>query len=148
MLKIAPFYGLLLFVFGAPIQAQEAAPAALPRTAAPDNALTYFLSPENGATVTSPFTVGFGLRGMGVAPAGIQAEHTGHHHLLIDVAALPPEGQPLPNDANHMHFGKGQTETQLTLPPGRHTLQLILGDHLHIPHQPPVVSEKITITVE
>ena len=122
--------------------------AALPRSAAPAGAAVYFTAPADGARVTSPFTVGFGLRGMGVAPAGIQAEHTGHHHLLIDVAALPPEGQPLPNDANHMHFGKGQTETQLTLPPGRHTLQLILGDHLHIPHQPPVVSEKITITVE
>jgi Domain of unknown function (DUF4399) len=122
-------------------------PAAPPRTAAPAGATAYFLAPANGATVTSPFTVRFGLRGMGVAPAGVQAPNTGHHHLLIDVETPPPEGLPLPADDHVRHFGLGQTETELTLPPGQHTLQLVLGDHLHIPHQPPVRSEKITITV-
>jgi len=147
MCKITPFSGLLLLAFGAATHAQETAPAALPRTAAPESALTYFLSPASGATVSSPFMVRFGLRGMGVAPAGVTAPNTGHHHLLIDVETLPPDNLPIPNDANHRHFGLGQTETELTLPPGQHTLQLVLGDALHIPHQPPVRSEKITITV-
>lgn len=147
MRTITPFSGLLLLALPALVQAQETAPAAPARTAAPENALVYFLSPENGATVTSPVTIRFGLRGMGVAPAGVTAPNTGHHHLLIDVAELPPENLPLPNDANHRHFGLGQTETEITLPPGQHTLQLVLGDALHIPHQPPVRSEKITITV-
>jgi hypothetical protein len=148
MLKIAPFCGPLLLVFGAAVHAQEPAPAALPRTTAPENALTYFLSPADGATVTSPFTIRFGLRGMGVAPAGVTTANTGHHHLLIDVETLPPDNLPIPNDANHRHFGLGQTETEIMLPPGQHTLQLVLGDALHIPHQPPVRSEKITITVQ
>jgi hypothetical protein len=147
MRKITPFCGLLLSAFPLLGQAQENAPASLPRTAAPENALAYFLTPANGASVTSPFTIRFGLRGMGVAPAGVTNPNTGHHHLLIDVATLPPDDLPLPNDANHRHFGLGQTETELTLPPGQHTLQLVLGDALHVPHQPPVRSEKITITV-
>ena len=147
MLKIAPFCSLLLLALGAPASAQEAAPAALPRTAAPEGAVVYFLSPANGATVTSPVTIRFGLRGMGVAPAGVTNANTGHHHLLVDVEALPPDNLPIPNDANHRHFGLGQTETELTLSPSQHTLQLVLGDALHIPHQPPVRSEKITITV-
>lgn len=147
MRTIAPFCSLLLLALGVPAHAQETAPAALPRTAAPANALTYFLSPANGATVTSPFTIRFGLRGMGVAPAGVTNPNTGHHHLLIDVETLPPDNLPIPNDANHRHFGLGQTETEITLPPGQHTLQLVLGDALHIPHEPPVRSEKITITV-
>jgi len=148
MLKIAPFGGLLLLAFGLSAHAQEAAPAAPARTPAPANAMVYFLSPANGATVSSPVTIRFGLRGMGVAPAGVTNPNTGHHHLMIDVDTLPPDNLPIPNDANHRHFGLGQTETELTLPPGRHTLQLVLGDALHIPHQPPVVSEKITITVQ
>jgi Domain of unknown function (DUF4399) len=147
MFKITPFSGLLLLALGLSAHAQETAPAALPRTAAPESALTYFLSPTNGATVGSPFTIRFGLRGMGVAPAGVTTPSTGHHHLLIDVEALPPDNLPIPNDANHRHFGLGQTETELTLPAGQHTLQLVLGDALHIPHQPPVRSEKISITV-
>ncbi len=110
--------------------------------------MVYFLAPLDGAHVQSPFTVRFGLRGMGVAPAGVQAPNTGHHHLLVDVDELPPDDQPIPNDEHHKHFGGGQTETELTLPPGRHTLQLVLGDASHIPHDPPVRSEKITITVE
>lgn len=147
MRTIAPFCSLLLLVMPALCQAQESAAQALPRTAAPEGALAYFLSPGNGATVTSPFTIRFGLRGMGVAPAGVTTPNTGHHHLLIDVAEPPPDNLPIPNDANHRHFGLGQTEVELTLPPGQHTLQLVLGDALHIPHQPPVRSEKITITV-
>ena len=99
------------------------------------------------ATVKSPFKVVFGLTGMGVAPAGVQFENAGHHHLLIDTDLPKDLGMPLPADAKHVHFGKGQTETTVTLPPGRHTLQLVLGDHLHIPFNPPVVSEKITVTV-
>lgn len=147
MSKITPFCGLLLTLLPLLGSAQEPAATALPRTAAPAGATVYFLSPENGATVTSPVTVRFGLRGMGVAPAGVTAANTGHHHLLIDVAALPPDDQPIPNDATHRHFGLGQTETELALEPGTHTLQLVVGDHLHIPHDPPVRSEKITITV-
>lgn len=147
MRTITPFCGLLLLAFPALNQAQESAPAGPARTAAPDNALVYFLSPEDGATVTSPVTIRFGLRGMGVAPAGVTAPNTGHHHLLIDVAELPPDNLPIPSDDKHRHFGLGQTETEITLPPGQHTLQLVLGDALHIPHQPPVRSEKITITV-
>ena len=121
--------------------------AALPRTAAPPGATVYFVAPADGATVTSPFVVRFGLRGMGVAPAGVQAPNTGHHHLLIDVETPPPEDQPLPANDQIRHFGLGQTEAELTLPPGTHTLQLVVGDALHIPHDPPVRSERITITV-
>ncbi len=108
----------------------------------------YIISPEDGKSVNSPFRVRFGLAGMGVAPAGVQAPKTGHHHLLIDVDTLPPLDQPLPNDDRHRHFGGGQTEVEIDLPPGKHTLQLILGDHNHVPHDPPLISEKIQITVK
>lgn len=121
--------------------------AQTPRTAAPQGAELYIISPADNATVTGPVTVRFGLKGMGIAPAGIQLADTGHHHLLVDTD-VPPLDKPIPADANHVHFGKGQTETTLTLAPGKHTLQLILGDHLHVPHQPAVVSQKITITVK
>lgn len=134
---------LTLLLVASPV----AASPELPRSIAPEAAKVYLISPTNGATVKSPVVVRFGLSGMGVAPAGTAAENTGHHHLLVD-APLPPVDQPIPNDAQHLHFGKGQTETTLTLVPGKHTLQLILGDHNHIPHDPPVVSEPITITIE
>ena len=150
MRTIAPIYGLLLFILPALSHAQgnpTQAPAALPRTASPPGAMVYFISPQNGARVSSPFTVRFGLKGMGVAPAGVTNANTGHHHLIID-SDLPPANLPIPNDDKHRHFGTGQTEVELTLPPGQHTLQLALGDANHIPHQPPVVSEKITITVQ
>jgi len=124
-----------------------AALAQTPRTPAPQGAELYLIAPADKATVTGPVTVRFGLRGMGVAPAGIQLPDTGHHHLLVDTD-LPALDKPMPADANHIHFGKGQTETTLTLVPGQHTLQLVLGDHLHVPHQPAVVSQKITITVK
>lgn len=107
----------------------------------------YFISPQDGDKVSGEFTVSFGLRGMGVAPAGIDADNTGHHHLLIDVDALPPMDTPLPKTEQVRHFGGGQTETTLSLPPGQHTLQLLLGNYSHIPHDPPVMSSKITITV-
>jgi hypothetical protein len=115
------------------------------QSAAPQGAQVYIVSPENGATVERTFTVVFGLSGMGVAPAGIERENTGHHHLLIDKDIPADLSQPLGGDV--MHFGLGQTEATLTLEPGTHTLQLVLGDHLHIPHNPPVVSEKVTVTV-
>ena len=108
----------------------------------------YFISPRDGETVHNPVTVRFGLRGMGVAPARVTQANTGHHHLLIDVAELPAPGQPVPADEQHRHFGGGQTETTLELSPGVHTLQLLLADQAHVPHQPPVVSQRITIQVD
>ncbi len=121
--------------------------ADIPRTAAPEGARAYIIVPENGAVVSSPLTVRFGLQGMGVAPAGVEVPETGHHHLLINVDELPPAGEPIPASDRYRHFGGGQTEVTLDLPPGEHTLQLLLGDHFHIPHDPPVASERITITV-
>lgn len=118
------------------------------RSAAPPGAKVYFLAPADGAELSSPVTVRFGLSGMGVAPAGIAFADTGHHHLLINVDELPPMDAPIPADAQHVHFGKGQTETSVELPPGRHTLQLLLGDHSHQPHDPPLLSKRITITVK
>lgn len=111
----------------------------------PSDAAAYIISPNDGATVPSTFTVKFGLRGMGVAPAGMNKANTGHHHLIID-GELPALNQPM--GSNVKHFGGGQTETTVTLPPGKHSLQLILGNHLHVPHNPPVLSEKISITVK
>ena len=115
---------------------------------APEGASVYFIEPADGATVSSTFTVKFGLSGMGVAPAGVDKENTGHHHILIDMDELPDMSLPLPANDQVKHFGGGQTEATLTLEPGEHTLQLLLGNHLHIPHDKPVLSEKITITVE
>ena len=120
----------------------------LPRTASPEGAVVYFISPGDGEVVSSPVTVRFGLKGMGVAPAGTDLAKTGHHHLLVDVDELPDLDKPVPADVDHLHFGGGQTEHELVLPLGKHTLQLVLGDRLHIPHRPPVTSERITITVE
>ncbi|KRW61185.1 DUF4399 domain-containing protein [Pseudomonas sp. TTU2014-080ASC] len=122
--------------------------AEIPRTAAPEGASVYFITPNDGATVDQTFTVKFGLKGMGVAPAGIDVPETGHHHLLIDTETLPDMSQTLPATDNIRHFGKGQTEAELTLKPGKHTLQLLLGDKNHVPHNPPVLSEKITVTVK
>jgi len=113
----------------------------------PEGTKVYFISPQNGETVRNPVTVRFGLKGMGVAPAGIEMVNTGHHHLIID-APLPDLAATIPTDDQHRHFGGGQTEAEITLAPGIHTLQLVLGDYLHVPHTPPVISEQITITVE
>jgi hypothetical protein len=117
------------------------------RTPASSGAEVYIISPKDGATVKNPVIVQFGLRGMGVAPAGVKFDNTGHHHLLIDTDAPADMNAPLPATASIVHFGKGQTETQLTLPTGKHTLQLLFADLNHIPHQPPVISKKITISV-
>ncbi len=122
--------------------------AATAREPSPAGAEVYIVSPKDGAKVKSPVTVVFGLKGMGIAPAGIKFDNTGHHHLLVDSDVPTDLSQPLANNEKSMHFGKGQTETSLTLPPGKHTLQLVLGDYTHTPHDPAVISKKITITVE
>ncbi len=126
-----------------------AAPAvwAQERTPSPSGAEVYIISPKNGASVKGPVIVRFGLKGMGIAPAGVKFDNTGHHHLLIDIAPPTDLTAPLPTTDQVKHFGKGQTETSLELAPGKHTLQLILGDANHTPHNPPVISKKITITV-
>lgn len=122
---------------------------ALAQTAAPPGATVYFISPKDGDTVTNPFKVQFGLTGMGVAPAGVDKPKTGHHHLIIDATLSAEElKQPIASDAKHVHFGGGQTETMLTLPPGQHTMQLVLGDWSHIPFDPPIMSSVITVTVK
>lgn len=110
------------------------------------SARVFIVSPAGGAAVQSPVTVVFGIENFGLAPAGTYEKQTGHHHLLIDTE-LPPMGQPIPADDNHMHFGKAQTEAVIELQPGEHTLQLLLGDGNHVPHDPALVSEPITITV-
>jgi hypothetical protein len=117
------------------------------RTPSPAGAEVYFIAPLDGATLSGPVTVKFGLKGMGIAPAGIVFDNSGHHHLIID-ADLPPVGAPIPTDAQHVHFGKGQSETVIELKPGKHTLQLLLGDFAHTPHDPVVASKKITVTVK
>ena len=125
----------------------ESATAAMPRTPSPEGARLFFLAPADGDTVTSPVHIEFGLEGMSVVMAGDESPNSGHHHLLVDTG-LPDLGMPIPADENHIHFGDGSTSTDLELTPGEHTLQLLLGDYLHIPHDPPVMSEQITITVE
>lgn len=117
------------------------------RTPAPAGAKVYFIEPKDGAELAGPVTVKMGLAGMGIAPAGVEKEKTGHHHVLIDTKLADPTVS-MPADDNLRHFGGGQTETTLTLPAGKHTLQLVLGDHNHIPHNPPIVSDVITITVK
>jgi hypothetical protein len=126
-----------------------AGPAWAFRTAAPEGARVYIVQPEDGATVSNPVTVVFGLEGMGVAPAGIEQERTGHHHLLIDVEPREVDmSAPLPADDRHVHFGGGQTQVTKEMAPGTHRIWLLLGDHNHIPHDPPIMSEMVTITVE
>ncbi|SLN52932.1 hypothetical protein ROA7450_02689 [Roseovarius albus] len=130
-------------------------PAIAGDTPAPEGARVYFVNLEDGSTVSSPVTIVFGLSGMGVAPSGTEKENTGHHHILLD---RPPLGEGedgadeleygLPADENHIHFGGGQTEVTLDLEPGKHTLQLVMGDQNHVPHDPPVTTEVITINVE
>jgi hypothetical protein len=117
------------------------------QTPAPADAVVYIITPRDGQKVRSPFTVRFGLRNMGVTRAGDTTANMGHHHLLVDVTEPVEENQPLPTDRKYLHFGSGQTETQLDLPPGTHTLQLVLGDAEHKPFQPVVASKKVTITV-
>jgi hypothetical protein len=128
-----------------PAPAASAAPAS-GRHPSAANAKVYIESPANGAYVATTFTVRFGLSGMGVAPAGFDKPNSGHHHLIID-AALPPFDEPIPNNENYLHFGAGQTEATVTLPQGKHTLQMLLGDANHIPHDPPIFSQPITVYV-
>jgi hypothetical protein len=137
----------MFVVTGAALALAATASFAQDRMVSPADAQVYIISPKDGAKVSSPVTVQFGLKGMGVAPAGVKIENTGHHHLLIDTDAPTDLSQPLPASEKVVHFGKGQTETQVKLTPGKHTLQLLLGDSTHVPHNPPVISKKITITV-
>jgi Domain of unknown function (DUF4399) len=117
------------------------------RTPSPSGAEVYIISPKDGAKVHAPVLVQFGLKGMGIAPAGVKFDNSGHHHLLIDTDPPADLSAPLPATDKIVHFGKGQTETTLKLAPGKHTLQLLLADQSHVPHSPPVLSQKITITV-
>jgi uncharacterized protein DUF4399 len=130
-----------------PLADAQTPAASLERTPSPPGAEAYIVSPKDGAKVHGPVLVQFGLKGMGIAPAGVKMENTGHHHLLIDTDAPADLSTPLPATDKIVHFGKGQTETTLHLSPGKHTLQLLLGDQNHVPHNPPVMSKKITITV-
>ena len=122
------------------VSAQDRSPSAA-------GAEVYIISPKDGAKVSSPFVVQFGLKGMGIAPAGMKFDNTGHHHLLIDTDVPTNFSAPLPSSPKVVHFGKGQTETTLTLSPGKHTLILLLGDYSHVPHNPAVISKKVTVTV-
>ncbi len=122
-------------------------PVAIPRTESAEGASVFFITPSNGATVGNPINIEFGTEGMEVVKAGDNQPHSGHHHLLIDTG-LPDLTLPIPADEKHVHFGDGRTATEISLPPGEHTLQMLLGDHLHIPHNPPLFSEVITVTVE
>lgn len=130
---------------------QAAEPAAkissLERTPSPDGARVFFISPADGDTVSNPVRIEFGIEGMSVTKAGDDQPNSGHHHLVIDTD-LPDLALPIPADANYVHFGDGRTVTEITLEPGQHSLRMLLGDHLHIPHDPPVFSDPITITVE
>ncbi|MEN7341785.1 MAG: DUF4399 domain-containing protein [Pseudomonadota bacterium] len=128
------------------VDGDASAKLALPRSAAPEGARVYFVEPVDGASVTSPVTVVFGADDIAVVPAGDTTANSGHHHLLINTG-LPDVTQPIPKDAQHVHFGMGQTDATIELPPGTHTLQMLLGDYLHIPHEPPITSDVITITV-
>ena len=131
----------------APLAASSLA-LAQERTPSAPGAEVYIISPKDGAVVHNPVLVQFGLKGMGIAPAGIKYDNSGHHHLLIDTDPPADQSAPLPATEKIVHFGKGQTETTLTLSPGKHTLQLLLADLNHVPHSPPLLSKKITITVK
>lgn len=122
-------------------------PASAAGTPSPENAEVYIIWPKNGTVIHGgKFWLRMGLRNMGVAPKGVNLPNVGHHHLLIDTELTPP-GEQIPSDRNHLHFGAGETEARIELPPGKHTLQLLLGDHDHVPHDPPIYSRKITVTV-
>src|ERR1700753_2296248 len=134
-----------LFIGAAGLANAQSKPTGGP-TPSPAGAAVYFVDLKDGQTVPAKFTVHFGLKGMGVAPAGSDKENSGHHHLLID-SDLPPLDQPMPSDYNHLHFGAGQTEADVTLTPGDHTLQLLLGDKNHVPNTPPLMSERVRVHV-
>ena len=134
------FLALVLTLLPAAAYAQE--------TPAAKDAYLYFVWPQDGMTIKGAFWCRFGLRNMGVTHAGDDFANSGHHHLLVDVNAPLKSNDPIPQDKNHLHFGAGQTEARIELPPGKHTLQLVLGDSKHYPFKPPIVSKKITITVK
>lgn len=138
-----PRLPLLLFflVAALPLRAEDF------RQKSPPGASVYIIEPKDGAEISGPVTIRFGLKGMGVAPAGVEKKDTGHHHLLIDQKLADP-ASAIPADDSHRHFGAGQTEVTLSLPPGNHTLQLVLADHQHIPHDPPVQSGVIHVFVK
>lgn len=117
-------------------------------SSSPENATVFILEPGDGTIVSSPVTIKFGISNMQIVPAGTNQENSGHHHILLDLAELPDMSQPLPANDNIIHFGKGQTETTIELTPGAHSLQLLLGNYLHIPHEQAVLSKKISISVE
>lgn len=144
-MKIVRLLYLLLGIFAT---CSWASAQGLPKTPSPEGAKVYIVSPKDGDTVSSPVTIIFGLKGMGIAPAGIDVPNTGHHHLILNLKTLPSFDLPLPATDNVIHYGKGQTETELELSKGSHTLQLVLGDKIHLPHDPPVVSKRITIHVK
>lgn len=137
-IRISLFFVLVCSAFVAPTQAE---------TPSTPEKYVYIISPADGEVVHSPVLVKFGLRGMGVAPAGVEHENTGHHHLLIDVEKLPDLDKPIPADDHHKHYGKGQTEALVELAPGPHTLQLLLANFAHVPHNPAITSQSITIYV-
>ena len=143
-MRLAPLVLTVFFV----LAALPCASYGIEPSPAPKGAEVYFISPANGAYLPRKFTVRFGLHGAGIAPAGIDVPNTGHHHLLINADPMPDLSLPLPTSDQVRHFGKGQTETEIDLEPGSYTLQLILGNYLHIPHQPPVTSGTITVTVD
>ena len=118
------------------------------RYASDEKKEVYFITPSDGVVTTNPVKIKFGATGINIVPAGIDMSDSGHHHLLINVDKLPDLTLPIPADSNHLHFGSGQTETELNFPKGEHTLQLLIGNHLHIPHSDPIISKKITITVK
>ncbi len=126
---------------------QASAPATLTRTASPESASVFFITPMDGDTVSSPVNIEFGIDGLDIVAAGTDQAQSGHHHLLVDTG-LPNLGMPIPADAAHIHFGDASTSTELDLEPGDHTLQLLLGDYRHVPHDPPLLSQQIAITVE
>lgn len=138
----------LLFAVGLSVAAGATAQAQ--QMPSPPDAKVFIVNLKDGDTVTSPFKVEFGISGMTIAKAGTTDPNTGHHHLFVDVIFNPADAaKPIPpNDVHHMHFGGGQTEATVTLPPGKHTLQLVLADGKHVPHNPPVFSQPITVTVQ
>ena len=149
LISVAAVFAAGIAMAAAPPHIPSSTPSAASLASpAPPGASVYFISPADGATVPKTFTVKFGVKGMSIAPAGTDEPNSGHHHLVIDLAMLPDMTKPLPSNEHIMHFGKGQTETELTLPPGKHTLQLVFANYQHIPHSPPIVSKPITITVE
>jgi hypothetical protein len=140
---VVAFVAFIVLMLAAPL----AVSPAFSQTPAPKDAQVYFIWPQDGTVINGgKFWVRMGLRNMGIAPKGVNKPGVGHHHMVVD-SELPPSGQPIPSDRNHLHFGAGETEARVELPPGTHTLQLLLGDHDHVPHDPPVHSKRITVTV-